>query len=269
MLTTDLSSHFATLDGMRVHYTSFGSGKEAVVFIHGWACDLTFWRLQAPVYQKQRALLLDLPGHGQSDKPDIPYTQELFACAVEAVMRDAGVEKAVLVGHSMGTPVALTFLSRFPEKAKALVIVDGYMPMPPGSKEEEKRREAEAAEEIKSYRSPDYRATVGSDIDYMFTPRTAQALRDEIRSKMLSTPQHVLASALEGMRALAPLKAKVEKPTLAIMAQQDVSPAYEKYIWEFFPNLEIQKWDDVGHFLMMEQPERFNRVLLDFLEKNR
>src|SRR5260221_10786292 len=100
---------FASLDGAKVHYLSYGAGKEAIVFIHGWTCDLTFWRGQAPVYQRHRSLLIDLPGHGQSDKPDVSYTQERFAGAVEAVIRHAGVDRAVLVGHSMGGPVGITF----------------------------------------------------------------------------------------------------------------------------------------------------------------
>src|SRR5450755_5114179 len=131
LLSTCLLAADATYDGSRVHYESYGKGQEAVVFIHGWTCDLTFWRGQAPVYEKHRALLIDLPGHGQSDKPDVAYTQERFARAVEAVMRDAGVERAVLVGHSMGTPVGITFLRLFPAKAKALVLVDAYVPQAP------------------------------------------------------------------------------------------------------------------------------------------
>src|SRR5689334_9550758 len=58
-----------TYDGSRVHYESYGKGREAVVFIHGWTCDLTFWRGQAPVYEKRRALLVDLPGHGRATSP--------------------------------------------------------------------------------------------------------------------------------------------------------------------------------------------------------
>src|SRR6266513_3870738 len=108
----------AVYDGARVHYESYGKGKDAVVFIHGWTCDLTFWRSQAPVYEKHRSLLVDLPGHGQSDKPDVPYTQERFARGAEAVMRAAGIERAVVVGHSMGGPVALTFLRLFPAKTR-------------------------------------------------------------------------------------------------------------------------------------------------------
>src|SRR5437867_10350687 len=80
-------THYVISEGARVHYESYGKGKDAVVFIHGWTCDLTFWRLQAPVYKKHRSLLIDLPGHGQSDKPDVSYTQQRFARAVEAVLR--------------------------------------------------------------------------------------------------------------------------------------------------------------------------------------
>src|SRR6266404_5911527 len=110
LATLPLFAADVVYDGARVHYESYGKGKDAVVFIHGWTCDLSFWRGQAPVYQKHRSLLIDLPGHGQSDKPEVSYTQERFARAVDAVMRDAGVDRAVLVGHSMGGPVALTFL---------------------------------------------------------------------------------------------------------------------------------------------------------------
>ena len=73
-------SHFALLDGNKIHYDSFGAGDEAVVFIDGWTCDSTFWKAQAPIYEQRRSLLIDLPGHGLSDKPEIPYTMELV-CA--------------------------------------------------------------------------------------------------------------------------------------------------------------------------------------------
>lgn len=131
LLSTALFAADVTYDGAKVHYESFGKGTDAVVFIHGWTCDLTFWRGQAPVYEKHRSLLIDLPGHGQSAKPEVAYTQERFARAVEAVMRDAGVQRAVLVGHSVGGPVALTFLRLFPAKTRGLVLVDARIPSPP------------------------------------------------------------------------------------------------------------------------------------------
>src|ERR1051325_3169244 len=147
----------AKLDGSKVHYESYGTGKEAIVFIHGWTCDLTFWRGQAPIYEKHRALLVDLPGDGQSDKPEISYTQEVFARGVEAAMRDAGVEKAVLVGHSMGGPVALTFLRLFPEKTAAIVLVDAYFPQQPKDDAEAKQQATMMKTFSQSFRLPTYR----------------------------------------------------------------------------------------------------------------
>ncbi len=265
-------SRYATLDGARVHYKSYGRGKEALVFIHGWTCDLTFWRTQAPVYEKRRALLIDLPGHGASDKPEVSYSQELFARAVEAVMRQAGVEKAVLVGHSMGVPVALTFALLYPQKASAVVLVDGVIPPPAKDEAEREKARAPFAAMVKMYRSPDYKASMVKMIDWMFTAQTPAALRDEIRAKMTATPQHVLASAMEGMMALMDQQqkyARFELPALAILARRGnrPGPEYEPYLRTVFPHLRgYQVWEGAGHFLMMEQPEKFNAALTEFLD---
>src|SRR5262245_37588229 len=134
-------SRFATHGGDRVHYKSVGKGAQALVFVHGWTCDLTAWRAQAGVLKEvPRSLFIDLPGHGRSDRPQKELTMALFARAVEAVLRDAGVDKAVLVGHSMGTPVVREFYRLFPEKTGALVHVDG--PLRPFFAGRPKEREA-------------------------------------------------------------------------------------------------------------------------------
>jgi pimeloyl-ACP methyl ester carboxylesterase len=263
-------SRFAKLDGARIHYESYGTGKQAVVFIHGWTCDLTFWRLQAPVYERRRSLLIDLPGHGLSDKPEIAYTQELFARAVDAVMRDAGVEKAMLVGHSMGTPVALTFLKLYPEKVSGFMIVDGFIPSPLKDDAAREKKAAQSAEMVKTYRSPEYKTTMEQMFGFMFTEKTPAALREQIRAKMLATPQYVVASAMEGMMALEPPAAGTHfnPPAAAIMVKRASQTSYEDYLRSLFPNMRTyQEWEGAGHLLMMEQPERFNTVLTEFLDQ--
>jgi pimeloyl-ACP methyl ester carboxylesterase len=115
-LTAEGVSHYTMLDGNKIRYDSFGGGDEAVVFIHGWTCDSTFWKAQAPIYEQRRSLLIDLPGHGLSDKPEIPYTMELFARAVDAVITDAKAPKATLAAHSMGALVTIQFLRMHSEK---------------------------------------------------------------------------------------------------------------------------------------------------------
>src|SRR5688572_29145083 len=85
--------HAATVDvdGAPVYYESGGKGEPAIVLIHGWSCDLTFWRMQRPALEKEfRVLAVDLPGHGRSGKPAVAYDAPRFARAVIAAMRDAG-----------------------------------------------------------------------------------------------------------------------------------------------------------------------------------
>jgi pimeloyl-ACP methyl ester carboxylesterase len=258
----------ATYDGARVHYESYGKGQEAVVFIHGWTCDLTFWRGQAPVYQKHRALLVDLPGHGQSEKPEVAYTQERFARAIDAVMRDAGVTRAVLVGHSMGGPVALTFLRLFPARTKALVLVDAYMPEAPKDDAARDRQKAQMEPFLRSFKEPTYKETQRKMIEGMFSAKTTPEQREEIRTKMMATPQHVMASAMEGMFALEAPKAgeTYSLPVMAIMSAAQVRPGFEARLRTVFPNLrKFEAWDGSGHFLMMESADRFNRALEEFL----
>ena len=255
-------------EGLRVHYESYGKGKEAVVFIHGWTCDLTFWRGQAPVYEKQRALLIDLPGHGESGKPDVAYTEERFARAIDAVLRDAKVERAVLVGHSMGGTVAFTFVRLFPAKSKGLVLVDAYVPQTP--KDEAERAKAKARMEpfLASFRAPGYRETAGKMVEGMFSANTTPAMREEIRTKMAKAPQHVMASAMEGMFAAeGPKPGETFKlPVMVIVAASPARAAEEAQLRAEFPGLrKFDAWDGAGHFLMMESPGRFNQELTEFL----
>src|SRR2546422_4324357 len=104
------ASFFAKFGTNKVHYATLGNGSNTVVFIHGWAGSIHPWRFQVPALASKAGLILiDLPGHGKSDKPKTAYTMDFFARAVDAVLQDAKVDKAVLVGFSMGTPVACRF----------------------------------------------------------------------------------------------------------------------------------------------------------------
>src|SRR5262249_33956643 len=186
-------SRFAKLDDIRVHYKSLGTGDQALVFIHGWSCDQTFWRGQAAAFDgKVRVILIDLPGHGQSDKPKIDYTMELFARATDAVLKDAGVESAVLAGHSMGTPVVRQFYRLYPKKTRGLVAVDGAL-RPFATKPEE------IEPFLKRFEGADFKDNVGKFVDGMFTPQTPAEVRQTVKAVMTSAQQHVAISAMKGM----------------------------------------------------------------------
>ncbi|MEW6210851.1 MAG: alpha/beta hydrolase, partial [Acidobacteriota bacterium] len=253
---------FAKLDGSRVHYRNYGQGDEALVFIHGWTCDMSFWGGQWYPFQRlKRVILIDLLGHGKSDKPQIAYSMDLFARAVKAVLDDAKVKRAVLVGHSMGTPVIRQFYRKYPNETAALVIVDG------GLRAFGDKKMMDAF--IAPLRGPNYGEAAGRFVDSMLAPIASQKLREEIKRSMLNTPQHVAVSAMEGMADPAVWSEdKINVPVLAILAKSPFWPAdNEKIFRSIAPDLEYQMMDGVSHFLMMEKPDEFNRALATFLVK--
>src|SRR6185436_12630772 len=158
----------------------------------GWTSNLEFWRDQiSDLAKRNRVIAIDLPGHGLSDKPQTTYSMELFARAIEAVMRDAHVKRAVLVGHSMGTPVARQFYRRNPAKTLGIVIADGSL-RPFGNK-------AMLDQLIAGFRAPGYRDQIAQMFAMMLGKNLSSEAQDRIKSSSASTPQNVLVSAFEGM----------------------------------------------------------------------
>jgi pimeloyl-ACP methyl ester carboxylesterase len=256
-------SRFASLDGARIRYQSYGKGREALVLIHGWTCNLDYWRDSIPDLSKRsRVIAIDLPGHGQSDKPQVAYTMNLFARAVDAVLQDAGVKRAVLVGHSMGTPVARQFYRKYPQKTLAIVIVDGSL-RPFGDK---KIMDGLMA----SLRGPNYKEGGAQMLAGMAGPNLAPEIKERIQASFLNTPQYVIVSAMEGMvdeSIWGPDKINV--PVLAILAKSPFWPAdTEQFDRSIAPKLDYQVWEGVGHFLMMERPKEFSQAVNAFLDKN-
>jgi pimeloyl-ACP methyl ester carboxylesterase len=251
-------------DGARIHYKSYGKGREALVLIHGWSCNMDYWRDSIPAFAKRnRVIAIDLPGHGQSDKPEVAYSMDLFARAVDAVLRDAKVERAVLVGHSMGTPVARQFYRNYPQRTLGIVIVDGPL-RPFGDK---KLLDGFIA----AFRGPNYKQAGQQMFAGMEGPNLSAELKERIQASFLNTPQHVLVSAMEGMADQSIWgQDKISVPVLAIMARSPFyAPDTEQFYHNMAPNLDFQMWEGVGHFLMMEKPKEFNEAVIAFLDKNK
>ncbi|MBL8188961.1 MAG: alpha/beta hydrolase, partial [Acidobacteria bacterium] len=185
--------------------------------------------------------------------------------AVEAVLRDAKVSKATLIGHSMGAPVLWQFYKNFPEKTLGLVIVDG------GLKAMGTRESMKAF--LDPLRLPTYRASAEKSVEFLTQGMKDPKARAEVKTAMVNAPQHTMVSAFEGMLdpTIFPTKTdKISVPTLALMAVSgNWGSEYEKYVRELAPGVEYQVWPGVSHFLMMDEPQKFNDAVLAFLTKNK
>lgn len=112
-------------DGVEITYDSRGQGEIALVFIHGWACDRSFWREQLDAFAGDyRVVSLDLAGHGESGADRTSWSAASLAEDVQAVVEKLDLNKVILVGHSLGGPVALEAARLMPGRVLAVIGVD-------------------------------------------------------------------------------------------------------------------------------------------------
>ena len=256
-------SRFANLSGVKIHYKSVGKGMSskamrALVFIHGWSGDMNVWREQVRAFPRDRMIFIDLPGHGRSDKPEVAYSQAFFALALAAVLDDAHVTRAILIGHSMGTPVAREFYRKFPSRTVAIVSVDGAL------RNSTSKSSAEAF--IAPLRGTDYEHATSRALDGMMSEQTPTDIRDLVKSAARQTPQHVLVSAMEGMFDPEIWRDDpIVTPLLVINQSKAWGEEYKTYVQSIAPNVQYLPMSGVSHFLMLEKPEEFNALVRRFL----
>lgn len=262
---------YAGRSNARTAYETHGRGEKAIVFIHGWTCNRSFWSRQVPALQNDyRVILVDLPGHGQSDAPQIDYTIPYFADSVKAVLDDAGVKRAVLVGHSLGFSISREVARKYPDRVVALISADGSPLHPPVSNSP---ADVEAWRQringfIDRVTRPDPKTARVAFVESMFREDTSAELRMEILTKMALTPDHVAVSAISGLADPNLWHAEpMNLPVLAILARYETTPSDRAEQWHrMFPQVEYHEWTDCGHFPMMEKPEEFNAVVGAFLK---
>jgi sigma-B regulation protein RsbQ len=257
-----LPASAATLDGMKIQSSSVGTGP-TIVFVHGWTCDSSSWASQVPAFSKDhRVITLDLPGHGQSGSPkDGKLSMDVFARAVEAVRAEAGADRIVLVGHSMGAPVIRQYAHLYPDHVAGLVAVDGPLDVRPFA----------AANLPPGFppplTGPEGRTAREGMIRSMFIPETPAALQEHILKMMLAAPEATAVGAMNAMFDPAiRWNDAIKVPALTVYAgtANVPDPAATK---ELYPLHEATQVKGTGHFLMMEKPDEFNRLLAGFLTK--
>ncbi len=251
-------AHAASVNGLAIKSSSAGAGR-TIIFVHGWTCDSSSWDGQVPAFSKDyRVITLDLPGHGQTGAPaDGKLSMALFADAVEAVRAEAGADKVVLVGHSMGVVVIRQYAIMHPEHVAGLVAVDGPLDLrafPP-----------EIAKSMPDVTGPNGIEARKTMIKSLFVATTPQALQARIMTMMLTPSAQMAAQAQAAMFDPAIRGPDViTAPALSVYAGGGfftVDPAVK----ERLPRWEGVKLAGTGHFVMMEKPAEFNQLLRDFL----
>src|SRR5262245_19589402 len=253
----------ATVDGIPIHSSSSGGGAKTLILVHGWTCDETSWKDNVPDLSKHyRVITLDLPGHGKSGSTkDGMLTMDLFARAVEAVRAEAKADKVILVGHSMGTPVIRQYARLYPQHVTALVIVDGVVmaPSPNG-------RAVTPPVNPSQFEGPDGLEARERFIKGMFTLKTPVDVQKHVLKMMLAAPAATAAGAMVATFDPSTFPDEVmTMPVYGIYAERSQLLGVPELIKKIFPKMEYVEMPGTGHFVMMEQPEEFNRLLTGFV----
>lgn len=267
----ELESHYANVEDIHVHYKLAGEGEQAIVFVHGLGCDLNTWQAQYDTFitaNNVKMLFVDLPGFGQSDKPETDYTLEFFANAVKAAMDDAKIEKAILVGHSLGTPVCRQMCFDYPERVSALVDIDGVYVLLPADPEACDMYVNDMQAFASGFCQDNVADYFAGFVRQLAGPNTPQFVTDYAMSTMPQTPGYVACSTMGHLIMRYLTGQKIDVPAAIICTQNSgLEPDNKDRMAELYTNMDYTELTTCGHFIHMEQPEVVNQAIRKLLDK--
>ncbi|WP_244851495.1 acetoin dehydrogenase dihydrolipoyllysine-residue acetyltransferase subunit [Caballeronia sp. SL2Y3] len=261
--------HFVDVDGIRVRYASRGgddASRAAVLFIHGFGGDLDNWLFNLdPLAEKHRVFALDLPGHGQST-PKVPGTSLAELAGFVGKFMDAvGLERAHLVGHSMGGGIAAQMAVDQPKRVQSLALIS-----PAGFGDEVNNAYTEG------FVTAESRRELKPVVELLFAnPElvSRQMLDDLLKYKRLDGVSDALTSLNGGLfaggrQSAQPgvMLAATEKPVLVIWGAKDqiIPAAHAKHAPE---GATVRVFEDAGHMSQMEKANEVNALLKAHVEK--
>lgn len=253
-------------NGVGLAYRDSPGTRVPVVLIHGWCCDASFFEPQMAFLATKghRVIAPELRGHGHSDTPQGAYGMQLFADDVAWMLRELRIEKAVVMGHSMGGIVAFDIAARYPELVKSVVMIDSSVTRPSSSHDAVTRI-------CQQLSGPDRLKVLRDYVDAaLFLPTDDPTRREDLTVRMQATQPHVVVAALEGLRDYDPsyARGKVVAPSLYIAADETPARTEMPALRELIPHMQTGQTVGSGHFCQLEVPDQVNAMLDRFLMLN-
>lgn len=253
-------------EGHRVEYALAGlrdPSAPTVVWIHGLGCHSGLWEPQIEALAGEaRLVLIDLLGHAGSDKPELEYTMELYARNVLAVMDEAEVGEAILVGHSLGVPVARCVVRAASERVSGLLALDGILTLLPIFKDY-------ADVVTQRFGGDDYQEQYSTFVDSFFGDFATDEIRARVRDTMLAAPRQMVISSMRHLyddSVWQPVT--IDVPIVTLMAGQALlPPEFRATHLEEFPQVDYRVAAGSGHFVMLEAPDEVTRAVRDLLRE--
>lgn len=258
---------YFTHQNCQLHYEEYGQG-EPLLLVHGLGSSIRDWEYQIPVLsQHYRVIALDVRGHGQSDKPRQRYRIATFAADVAALIEHLGLSQVHLVGISMGGMIGFQLGVDRPELLRSLTIVNSGPEVKPHSL----RDGVEIGKRwlLSRLLSLD---TIAKALGKLLFPKPEQAeLRRKVEQRWPENDKRAYLASLDAIIGWGVRErlARILCPTLVISADRDYTPVSLKqaYVREL-PDARLVVIEDSRHATPLDQPERFNQTLLEFIRNH-
>ncbi len=258
-----------TVDEATIDVATDGKG-DAIVLIHGFPLTREIWDLQAAQLARVKFVIRpDLRGMGSSSVPDGPYLMETLAGDVAAVLDAIGIERAAIVGHSLGGYVAMAFCRMYTERVTKLALVCSRLAADSGEVALAREQLADRAE----------REGVIDPIVDAYLPKLFAQFSLENRVSAVDRAREIArrndpkgaASMLRGMAQRADsydIAEELDMPVLIVSggADQVVGPAEAEEMRRAFPRATRRVFERTGHMPMLEEPEALARLLCEFAD---
>lgn len=274
-----LSPQTAQINGHTIFYVVKGEGKP-VVLIHGYGAAMWVWEKQVEILSGHyRVYALDLLGHGFSDRPKIAYAPETYIRFLRNFMDGIGIEKATLIGNSMGGGIAWAMAALFPERVDKLILINS---IPPDVLDQVRNESFRTLVAIKNIPLLPYVVIAGRNRNSvkwvlqecvsnirLITPQVLDRQYQISRIKGTTWALYSTFKNAEGARKLKDRLSSIDHPTLLIWGGRDLifPPSVGESLHQAIPGSKLEMIEKGAHIPMWENPDEVNQAILSFLKE--
>jgi len=251
-------------DGVKISFDVQGEGKPALVLIHGWSNTRIIWDAQVSHFsEKYKVVSIDLPGFGESGNNRQNWSMASFGSDVTAVVNKLDLDQVVLVGFSMGGPVAIEAANKIPERVAGVVLVDNLQNV-----------EVKYPPPVVNYIDSVFMDLVTDPTNEKllgggFYKKNPEASFERMLSMVKNAPTIGWRESLNDLLRWhnEDLIASLQQCQVPISAiNSDMEPTNVEAFRKYIPSFRANIVSDVGHVIMWDTPEEFNRLLEESIQ---